>query len=133
VLDTHIWFWMMTGERPLQPATQSEIDRTARRHELVIPVISIWELAMLNAKGRIRFKEPIADWVAESLALPGLRLAQLTPSIAILCHQLPGSLQADPADRLIIATAMELDATLVTRDAAILAYGDEGHIKVLPA
>jgi PIN domain nuclease of toxin-antitoxin system len=71
--------------------------------------------------------------VAESLALPGLRLAQLTPSIAILCHQLPGSLQADPADRLIIATAMELDATLVTRDAAILAYGDEGHIKVLPA
>lgn len=99
----------------------------------MIPVIAIWELGLLNQKGRIGFREPIEDWVFTSLALPGIRLADLTPEIALLCNRLPGPLHSDPADRIIVATAIERAATLVTRDKALLSYGAEGHVKVLRA
>ena len=99
----------------------------------MIPVIAVWELGMLSARGRINFEPSVRDWVFSSLTLPGIRLAQLTPDIALLCNALPGSLHADPADRMIVATAIDLDATLVTRDRALLAYGAEGHVTVLEA
>ena len=88
---------------------------------------------MLSARDRIRFHPSVEAWITTSLALPGLRLGQMTPEVASLSHRLPGTLHADPADRLIVATAIELNATLATRDKALLAYGTEGHAKVLAA
>ena len=123
----------MTGERALDRRANSRIDSAFRHGEVIIPIICVWELGMLQMKGRIRFHEPLEDWVSKSLALPGVHLASLTPDIALLCHRLPGKLHGDPADRLIVATAIALDATLVTRDKGLLAYGARGHVKVLAA
>ncbi len=95
--------------------------------------MAVWELGLLNAKGRIEFLQPIEDWVRQGLALPGFRLGQVTPEIALLCHNLPGSLHQDPIDRLFVATAIVLPATLVTRDKTLLSYGAQGHVKVLAA
>lgn len=107
--------------------------RAARNDELIIPVIAVWEVALLNARGRIELSRPVEDWVAEALAAPGYQLALLTSEIALLCHDLPGSLHADPVDRMMVATAIDLAATLVTRDKALLAYGAKGHVEVLRA
>lgn len=133
VLDTHVWLWTLLGSRTVRAETLEEMTRAARRDELIIPVIAVWEVALLHAKGRIELGGAVRDWVAEALDLPGYQLALLTPGIAVLCHNLPGDLHGDPVDRMMVATAMDLAATLVTRDEALLSYGAQGHVKVLAA
>jgi PIN domain nuclease of toxin-antitoxin system len=64
--------------------------------------------------------------------MPGVRLTPLAPEAAIEAAFLPGPLHRDPADRLLIATARDLGAPLVTRDALILAYARQGHVDVIP-
>ncbi|HEV2444647.1 MAG TPA: type II toxin-antitoxin system VapC family toxin, partial [Candidatus Sulfopaludibacter sp.] len=89
------------------------------------------ELAMLEAKGRVRLGMPCERWVERALATPGLTLASLTTEIAIESTRLPGAFHGDPADRIIVATARELDARLLTRNRRIVAYARKGHVTVL--
>jgi PIN domain nuclease of toxin-antitoxin system len=70
-------------------------------------------------------------WFARVLAMPNVHLADLTPDILIASSFLPGSPPNDPADRILLATARELAATLVTRDREMLAYGEQGNVSVL--
>jgi PIN domain nuclease of toxin-antitoxin system len=133
VLDTHVWLWTLLGSRTVRAETLEEMARAARKDELIIPVIAVWEVALLEAKGRIDLGGNVQDWVTEALAVPGYQLALLTPEIAVLCHDLPGDLHADPVDRMMVATAIDLAATLVTRDEALLSYGAQGHVEVLAA
>ena len=88
---------------------------------------------MLVAMGRLTLAKDVQEWMDEVLALPGLRLAALSPAIAIASSRLPGELHGDPADRLIAATARHLDVALVTADVKLLGYGAAGHLKVLAA
>lgn len=60
-----------------------------------------------------------------------MRLAVITPDIAIEASHLPGDLHSDPADRLIIATARSLGATIITRDPKILAYAEAGFVEAI--
>ena len=77
---------------------------------------------MLVARRRIALDREVADWVALALALPNLELVSLDPAIAIRSTQLPGEFHADPADRIIVATALERSAVLITPDRQIRAY-----------
>jgi hypothetical protein len=88
---------------------------------------------MRVAKGRLVLDRDVMEWVQATLALPGLRMAPLEPAVAVASTRLPGELHGDPADRLIVATARHLGATLVTADAALLAYARLGHVQALPA
>jgi PIN domain nuclease of toxin-antitoxin system len=131
VLDTHVWIWVMEGAKTeLSGATVSRIEEAGGRSELAVAAISVWEVAMLEAKGRITLSRSIDDWVNAALTAPGIRLVELTPEIALESTRLPGEPQGDPADRMIMATARVLGATLITRDRQILAYGSRGHIRV---
>jgi len=98
-----------------------------------ISAITPWEIGMLVVKGRLTLAKDVQEWIDEVLALPGLRLAPLTPAIAIASTRLPSDLHGDPADRLIAATARHLELTLVTADAKLLGYGAAGNLKVLAA
>jgi PIN domain nuclease of toxin-antitoxin system len=62
------------------------------------------------------------------MAGPGIRPAPLTPDIAIDASYLPGDINGDPADRMIVATARQLYIPVVIRDARILAYARRGHV-----
>lgn len=88
---------------------------------------------MLSAKAgpTVTFFDGPDAWFARLLTLPGIRLVPLTPHAAIASSLLPGRLHGDPADRLLLATARETGATLVTRDRKILAYAQQGHVKAL--
>ena len=131
VLDTHVWIWTMEGARKeLAQATVSLIENAGGRSELAVSAISVWELALLEARGRITLSRSIDEWVNAALTAEGMRLAQLTPEIALESSRLPGDVHGDPADRMIIATARVLGATLVTCDEQILRYGSEGHLRV---
>lgn len=131
VLDTHVWIWLMEGLRSdLSDATVTAIEKAGARGELALAAISVWELGMLEARGRITLSRSLDEWVRAALTAPGLRLVDLTPEIAVESTRLPGKPHGDPADRMIIATARILGGTLVTCDDPILAYGGSGHLSV---
>jgi len=98
---------------------------------LVSPV-SAWEIGLLAAKrGFVFFPDPRA-WFQAFMVSPGVRLAPLTPEIAIESSLLPTPLHADPADRLLIATARVLQIPIVTRDRRILDYARANLVAAIP-
>jgi PIN domain nuclease of toxin-antitoxin system len=131
VLDTHVWIWAMEGSGgDLSNATIRVIEQGAASGDVAVAAISVWELAMLEAKGRISLSRSVEEWVSAALTAPGVRLVELAPEIALDSTRLPGLAHADPADRMIIATARILGATLITCDERILSYGKAGHVRV---
>ena len=134
LLDTHVWIWAMTGaEGELGQNARSTVTAAAQAGRVLVSVISVWEVGMLEAKGRIHFALEVGEWVRRALAAPGTTLAPLTPDVALDSSRLPAPLHGDPADRILIATARRTGATLVTRDARILDYGNQGMLAVIDA
>ncbi|MGA2270853.1 MAG: type II toxin-antitoxin system VapC family toxin [Bryobacteraceae bacterium] len=132
LLDTHYWVWMQLGEATHFTARMlGAIRQAAASGSLLVSAISVWELGMLEAKGRIRLKPSCEEWVREALATPGLLLAPLTPEIALDSSRLPEPFHGDPADRIIVATARRMGAQLMTRDRRLIQYGRRGHVAIL--
>lgn len=132
VLDTHAWIWWVAGA-PLSNDAKLAIEAASRSGSVLIPAISVWEVAMLESKGRLSLSVPVREWCRRGLSLPGFSLAEMTPEVAIESCQLPGAIHSDPADRLIVATARIHGVKLVTRDEKLQAYGAAGHVEWLPA
>jgi PIN domain nuclease of toxin-antitoxin system len=93
--------------------------------------ISAWEVGLLVARGRLQLLMTPQRWFQRLLEAPNVRLADISPDLLIASSFLPGEPPRDPADRIIAATAREYGTTLVTRDRALLGYGDQGHISVV--
>ena len=93
--------------------------------------MSIWEVGLLDAKGRISLNLPCLDWVRTALARSGALTVGLSPEIAVESHRLPGRLHNDPVDRILAATARTEALTLLTRDRALLDYAAQGHLRAL--
>lgn len=132
LLDTHVWLWVAGGEK-VAPQAKRLIEAAAANDGLALSPISIWEVGMLAAKGRIAIQPDCLAWVTESLERTGARLMPMSARIAIGSSLLPEGFRGDPADRIIVATAIASSATLVTRDAQILAYSRRGHFKAISA
>lgn len=134
LLDTHVWIWLMNGDPALRgsPAVPA-IEQAARQGQVGVAAISVWELGMLETKGRIVLPMDGRLWVENALAAPGVCLIPLTPDIAMQSTRLPGAFQGDPADRMLVATARCQGCILVTRDQRILDYGGQGLVRVLAA
>jgi PIN domain nuclease of toxin-antitoxin system len=132
VLDTHVWIWMVEGDRTALSAPAIEaIERAARGGAVRVSAISVWEVAMLEAKGRISLSRPVDDWVRAALHAPGVRLLPLSPEIVIESSRLPGVPHGDPADRILMASARHLGGQLATCDREILNYSEGGQLRVL--
>jgi len=96
-----------------------------------ISPFSAWEVGMLVSKGRLALTLPPERWFQTVISKPGVRLAPVEPDMLIRSSHLPGTPSSDPADSIIIATARELGATVMTRDRRILDYGTQGHVAVM--
>ncbi|MGO9259129.1 MAG: type II toxin-antitoxin system VapC family toxin [Bryobacteraceae bacterium] len=132
LLDTHYWIWLQLGAREeFGGSMLKAIEKAATGGNLLLSVISVWELGMLEANGRLRLQAPCEEWVQEALATPGLTLVPLTPEIALASSRLPQPFHGDAADRIIVATARSMRARIVTRDSKILEYGRQRHVAVL--
>jgi PIN domain nuclease of toxin-antitoxin system len=86
--------------------------------------VSIWEIAMLVDGGRVTLDVPVATWTARFLDRPGIESMPLSLGAATRSYQFRELEQRDPADRLLIATAIELNCPLVTYDDRIRRFGD---------
>lgn len=119
LLDTHIWLWSLQNPKLLGKRVQHELRDPA--NELWLSPISTWEALTLNAKGRIRLRGNLEEWVTH--AAGPFHEAPVTHEIALAAGQLQLPHQ-DPAGRFLAATAQVLDLTLVTADAALLGLGE---------
>ncbi len=86
---------------------------------------------MLESKGRLSLTLPIRNWLSALITRSGLGWTDMPTEVLIASHSLPGKVQGDPADRIIIATAREYGMRIITRDRKILDYADKGHVMAL--
>ena len=133
VLDTHVLIWLLTNNPRLSAATSAAVQQAATTNHVYISAITPWEIAMLTAKKRLTLTCDVQTWLDDALRLPGFSLAPLDIQVAVDSTRLPGAIHGDPADRIIVATARQYHATLVTADDALLQYGQTGHVLVMDA
>jgi PIN domain nuclease of toxin-antitoxin system len=131
LLDTCAAIWLMGGD-PISEASRKAIRSAGAAHVGVyVSPFTAWEIGTLIAKQRLQLTLSPEVWFERLLALPGVRLADLTPKILLASTALPGSPPADPADRILAATARVLGHVVVTRDKKLLDYAREGHIRAI--
>src|SRR5579859_1787585 len=123
VLDTHVWKRYVDGEG-LATKTSKRIDLARNHGTLFVAAITVWEMAILPAQGKIRLNGPTLAWVSEAVAQSRAVVYPLEPAISVDAVEL-AVFHGDPADRMIVATARHLSAVLVTRDSRILDWAEE--------
>lgn len=135
LIDTHVWLWSVEGDvRRVGRRTRQLLARAESREAIRVSPATLFELTALHTHGRIRLACPPEQWVRESLAAAGVRIAELTPAIAIDAGTIPRAALSDPLDRLLVSTARQLDAIFLTSDARILDYASStGAVRVQDA
>ena len=134
LLDTHVWLWLAdAGPQRLKPSALRAIEAAGARGALRISVISVWEIAMLQNKGRLALTMDVREWTRRALDRADFELLGIDMDVAIESCRLPGTVHADPADRFLLATARLQKLTLVTRDERLLSYSRLGHVQALVA
>jgi PIN domain nuclease of toxin-antitoxin system len=108
--------------KKLSAKVRALLSTPKRYEELLLSAISPWEFSKLLEKERIGISCNPEEWIAEALDMPKLRLVPLTPTIAYRSTSLPQPFNGDPADQIIVATAREENATVLTKDRLIQKY-----------
>jgi PIN domain nuclease of toxin-antitoxin system len=120
LLDTHIVLWLNSGDERLGEATRRTIDTAWKAGgRILLSSVSVWEIAILVDKGFIELDLPVSEWVERFLDRPGLEAVALDHATAARAYSLHHLEHRDPADRLLIASAIGLGCPLVTRDDCI--------------
>ncbi len=126
LLDTHIVLWLDSGDDRLHPSTRVLIDDCWQSGATIfVSAITVWEIALLLDTRRIELDIPIEDWVTRFLERPGIEAVALSHRAASRSYQLHHFERRDPADRLLIATAIELACPFVTYDEPITRFGKD--------
>lgn len=131
LLDTHVLIWFVEGRQELSTSSRRVLEDSAVDPGLMISAITFWEVAMLCARGRISVARPVQEWRRAILDTAGFEEIAVAGDVAVEAVQLPGELHADPADRILAATARLRGAHLATRDKPLIAYGRAGHLAVV--
>jgi PIN domain nuclease of toxin-antitoxin system len=131
LLDTHVLIWWANGD-PLPAKVLTALTRAMDEGSLQFSSVSFWEIGMLDAKNSYLFLPTFETWCQKAIRQSGATCLEMTSIAAILSSRLPGDFHKDPADRLLVASAIVAGATFVTRDAKILEWAAQtGAMKVL--
>ncbi len=128
LLDTHAWIWWLAQPHSLSPAARAAIEGSIEGEGVGVSSISVWELALLVHKGRLGLAMDPAAWVEACEALPFLAFYPVDNTVALRAVSLPPAFHADPADRMIVATALVHGMRVVTKDERMRASGLVGAI-----
>lgn len=132
LLDTCAILFLSAAQDDDLTAVQDAIETaTADGLPLLLSPITAWEMGMLAAKGRLSTTVPVDQWLSDLMEEARLGWAGMPPDVLIASSFLPGQVQGDPADRIVIATARRYGLKVVTRDRAILDYAARGHVLAL--
>jgi PIN domain nuclease of toxin-antitoxin system len=135
LLDTHVWVWQVEGEaRRIGRRARQLITRAEARRLVRISPLSVFEVTALHAFGRLHLARPVEQWIQDAIDAVAAQTAVFSPRAAIDGGQLSREALPDPIDRMLVATARQLDATLVTADVRILKFArDTRAVPVIDA
>lgn len=119
LLDTHTLVWMATDPGKLSKTATQIIRRTSKSDGIAIASITLWEIAFLLARGRLKAHGTIRQTVENYVDRSNAHVLEVTAEIAAVASQLPSDIPGDPYDRLIVATALVHAIPLVTKDTRI--------------
>jgi len=122
LLDTHALIWWFEGSPKLSLAAKAAIENAQRLSRVTISSLSCWEIALLNAHGRIHLSTELHNWITAIQKHRRVRFIPVDNHIAVASVELPGQFHKDPADRIIVATAITMNIPVVTVDHKIHAY-----------
>jgi PIN domain nuclease of toxin-antitoxin system len=131
LLDTCAVVWIAENEKLAPRAIQVLSSAHEAGVRTYVSPITAWEIGMLASRDRLKLLITPQRWFEKLLEIPTVRLAEMSPDLLIASSFLPGKPPRDPADRIIAATARDYGCTLMTRDRALLDYGEQGHIRVV--
>lgn len=134
LLDTHVLIWLQEGVLG-EPGTRRVLE-AATASVLLVSTVSAWEVGQIQRKtlrtGQgLSFAPDPVTWYRRAVTAPGVREIPISAEIAIRSALLPPPLHGDPGDRLLVATAREIGAVLMTRDQRILDYAALGHVRAV--
>lgn len=128
LLDTHAWVWWVARDRRLSRRARRAIEQAQATEALALSLISVWEVAKKVEKGQLVLDRPVDDWLDLATTQTGLHLIELTRPILVESCRLPAEFHGDPADQIIVATARDREAVIVTKDQRIRGYE---HVRTL--
>ena len=120
LLDTHVLIWWLNDRARLSPAQSEALQAISPGSPALVSDISLWEVATLRSLGRIRLHIPLREWLNKAIAPPLVQRQGISPAVAAELSGFPDSFHRDPADRILVATARVLGATLITQDRRII-------------
>ena len=123
VLDTHALVWWVASPARIPAKARRLLDGAVKSDgSVAASSISVWEVAMLVDRGRLELTMPVDDWISHLEALPFLHFVPVDNRVAARAVTLDNFPHRDPVDRMIVATALGLGATLITADARLRSY-----------
>ena len=122
VLDTHVLVWWVSNPEKLSKKAQKSVESNLKKGHILVSSISVWEIYMLVKKSRLKLTIDVNTWL-EKLEQSGIiQFVPVDNKIAADSVNLPACLFGDPADRIIISTARQFAAAVLTADKKILNY-----------
>ena len=118
LLDTHAWIWWASEPSRLSRRVAAAISED---RDLGVSAISCWELATLVRRGRLRLDRPTELWIQQALSPSEVVPLDVTPEIAAAAGAFDDAFPGDPADRILVATALAHDVRIATRDSRLRA------------
>lgn len=122
VLDTHALIWWISKPEKLSSKARKEIEKNSKKQEIIISTISTWEIYLLIKNNKLELSQDVDSWIQKVEQLSPVLFVSVDNTIAAKSVNLPEPFHKDPADRIIIATALTIGATLITSDRKILKY-----------
>lgn len=113
VLDTHVLVWWVASRSKVSARARKAIDKDLNR---AVCDITLWEIAKLESLHRLKLDRDLDVWLDQAVDAAGVRVIGIDSAIAARSTRIAANFHGDPADQLIVATAIELGATLVTAD-----------------
>lgn len=123
LLDTHIWLWWLLGDDRLGSEQVAALDALPMDNRPFLCDISLWEVALLVARGRLELECPLAEFLQSAASPATVRVLPITADTVVAMNALPESFHRDPADRLIVATARARGLEVASLDARVLGSG----------
>lgn len=129
LLDTCAVIWLSQDAPIAETAVEAILATRSGGAGIFVSVMTAWELGMLMSKGRVASTKHPLRWFEEFVDAAGVTVLEVSAAVLVAASYLPMPVHNDPMDRIMIATAREHDLVILTRDRAILAYGEAGHVR----